>query len=76
VSKIHQVPEWLIETFYVSLLKREAVVRTMGIRIDEIEKSIGFTGGSPEINPHYIMWSDYVSVQEFIDRLQDGIEYE
>lgn len=71
VMKIRRIPRWLEAHVYDSLI-RGCTAKTISIS----KKDTGITGGSPDIIPIHSYDAEYVSLEEFLDNLQNGVDYE
>lgn len=71
--KIHRSPRWLELYYYQALIDGKCVAKN--ISVNKIDLSI--TGGSPKITyPIHTRNENYISLQSFINSLQEGIGYE
>jgi len=63
------VSQWLVRHTYKFIKEMDSVARTMSVRIDDLGDAEAVTGGDPNLNPICNYTDNYISLQEYIQRV-------
>jgi len=70
--KVHRSPRWLESYYYEALADGRCVAEHISIN----KNDLAITGGSPSLkSPLHTIDNNYIKLQDFIDSLQEGIDY-